>query len=88
MYVAQPNQSKIGLLQESEKNVCISGMLESEKNGGASSKGWAESAPLVEIGLTDLPKIGGGQARPPALRPLGSSITELCSPIYLCMTVQ
>ena len=33
-----------------------------KKFGGASRKGWAESAPLVEIGLTDLPKIGG---RPP-----------------------
>ena len=33
-------------------------MPESEKNGGASSKGLAESAPPVGIGLTDLPKIG------------------------------
>ena len=29
------------------------------KIGVAISKGWALSAPLVEIGLTNLPKIGG-----------------------------
>ena len=34
-------------------------MQESEKAWGASSKGWDESALLVRIGLTDLPKIGG-----------------------------
>ena len=33
-------------------------MPEGEKIGGASSKGWVESAPLVGIELTDLPKIG------------------------------
>ena len=32
-------------------------MPESEKNGDVSSKGWAKSAPLVGIGLTDLPKL-------------------------------
>ena len=33
-------------------------MLESKRKiGGASSKGWAKSASLVGIGLTDLPKI-------------------------------
>ena len=41
-------------------------MTEGEKNGGASSKGWAESAPLVGIGLTDLSNMGGG----------GTGITE------------
>ena len=42
-----------------------------KKFGGASSKGWVESAPLVEIGLTDLPKIGGAGLPP------GSGITAL-----------
>ena len=46
-------------------------MLVGDKNWRASSKGWAESAPLVGIGLTDLPNIG-----PPAPPP-HSSITEL-----------
>ena len=32
-------------------------MPEGEKIGGAGSKVWAESAPLVEIGLTNLPDI-------------------------------
>ena len=35
-------------------------MTEGEnKNGGASSKGWAESTPLAGIGLTDLPNVRG-----------------------------
>ena len=33
-------------------------MPESEKNGGASSKRLAESAPMAGIGLIDLTKIG------------------------------
>ena len=46
-----------------------------KKIGGASSKGWAESAPLVGIGLTDLTNIGGGQVAPPS--PPGYGITEM-----------
>ena len=34
-------------------------MPEGEKIWGAISNGWAEFAPLVEIGLTDLPNIVG-----------------------------
>ena len=42
----------------------ITVMPEGEKNGGSSSKGWAESAPtpLVGMGLTDLQNIGGAMA--------------------------
>ena len=43
--------------------------------GGASSKGWAESASPVEMGLTDLPKIGVTRAS----QPLGSGITGWAS---------
>ena len=78
--MAQLNQRKIGLLQESEKKYVSQGCRKVKKFGGASSKGWAESAPLVEIGLTDLPKMGGG---PPHLVPASLYLIEICSPIYL-----
>ena len=39
-------------------------MPEGEKIGGASSKEWAESAPLVGIELTNLPDIGGASGPP------------------------
>ena len=51
-------------------------MPEGEKHGGATSKGWAESAPMVGIGLTGLPNIGGGQWPP---WPPGSGTTALCT---------
>ena len=51
----------------------ITVMSEGEKNWGASSKGWADSAPLVGIGLTDLTNIGGA-SDPPG--PPGSGITD------------
>ena len=35
-------------------------MLEGEKFGGASNKGWTEYAPLVGMGLTDQLNIVGG----------------------------
>ena len=38
----------------------------SENLGGARNTRWGECAPLVEIGLTDLPKSGGGARAPPA----------------------
>jgi hypothetical protein len=44
-----------------------------KKIGGASSKGWAESAPLVGIGLTDHQTLRGAVAPPPS----GSGSTEL-----------
>ena len=55
-------------------------MPEGETIWGASSKEWAESTtttPLVEIGLTDLPKIEGGPPTPPP-----PSRLHLISPIF------
>ena len=43
----------------------MSVMPEGEKIGGASSKGWVKSAPLVGIGLIDLSNIGVLVAPPP-----------------------
>ena len=45
------------------------------KNGGASSKGWAESALLDRIGLPDLPKMGGGAGPSPV--PAASLSTKI-----------
>ena len=45
------------------------------KSGRAHSTGWGECAPLVDIGLTDLPKIGGHMPpRPPS--PLATGLTK------------
>ena len=49
---------------------CVRVMTEGEKNGGASSKGLAESAPLVGIALTDLPSIRGTSGPPLPPHPL------------------
>ena len=47
--------------QNSDQNSEITVMPEGENFGGASTKEWAESVPLplVGIGLTDIPNIGG-----------------------------
>ena len=73
-----PNQNKVKLayLLSTYKNQKKTGCRKVKKIMGASSRGWAESAPLVEIGLNNLPKL----ASP---RPFGSGITELCNPINL-----
>ena len=45
--------------------------------GGATSKGWAESAPHGLIGLTGLPNIGGASGPPGPPGPPGSGTTEM-----------
>jgi hypothetical protein len=48
--------SSAGAMPISIKNLKICGC----QRWGARSTGWGEFAPLVEIGLTDLPRWGGG----------------------------
>ena len=43
-------------------------MPKGEKIWGAGNKGWAKSAPLVEIELIDLPNMVGGPLAPPVPR--------------------
>ena len=82
MYVAQPNQIKIGIIYKNQKKTYVSqGCRKLKIFGGTSSKRWAKPVPLVEIGLTDAPKIKGRPGRgPPASR--------FRHQPYLLMTVQ
>ena len=69
-------KSNLSLLAHKEINKFLTFQNQVKKIGGASSKRRAESAPMIGIGLTDLPNIGGASG---PSGPLGSGITAVQS---------
>ena len=68
---------------ESPKRVVSSrAVARSENLGGHVALGGDNVPPLVEIGLTDLPKTGGGAHAPPA-PPLATGLSSVCHCVFI-----